>query len=298
VPRLPRSRPARRISALSAIAVALALPFAGPAEAVDPLVALGDSFSSGEGAPPFQTGTAKPGVNTCHRSRVSWTELVGDATGRPVESVACSGAKVEHIVRTDRTREQEERETSQITRLRRLTPGVVTITIGGNDVGFAKVLRKCVTALRHCDDIYRKDGKDVLEDSISTLGSRLPGVYRRVLAAASGAPLVVVGYPRIFPAKPELITCAWMTADELRYLNAKSASLNAAIRRAAARAGASYIDVSGVLEGHELSCRGGSWVNPLGFTPTKFPYSFHPKDKGYAALAEAVERRLRRLGLD
>lgn len=279
------------------MAVALALPFAGPAAAVDPLVALGDSFSSGEGAPPFQPGTAKPRVNTCHRSRVSWPELVADATGRPIESVACSGAKIEHIVRTDRMRVQEERQTSQITRLRRLTPGVVTISIGGNDVGFAEVLRTCVTALRHCDDIYRKDGKDEIEDSISSLESRLPGTYRRVLAAASGARLVVMGYPLIFPTRPGLITCAWMAPDELRYLNAKSASLNAAIRRAAARAGVSYIDVSGVLEGHELSCRGGSWVNPLGFTPTKFPYSFHPREKGYVALAEAVEHGLGRLGL-
>jgi lysophospholipase L1-like esterase len=297
VTRRADSRRFRGLLALPALAAALAFPLAGPASAADPLVALGDSFSSGEGAPPFISGTAKPGVNTCHRSRLSWTFLVAAATGRRAVPFACSGARIEHVLRTDREREEQGRHTSQIARLRDLTPSLVTLTIGGNDVGFAKVLRRCVIAVRHCDDIYRAGGVDQLEQSISDLERRLPAVYRQVRAAASGARLVVVGYPILFPPRPGLINCTWMAADELRYLNARAASLNAAIRRAAAAAGVSFIDVSDALEDHELSCRGGSWVNRLGFTPKTFPYSFHPTADGYVALAGAVERGLRRLGL-
>jgi lysophospholipase L1-like esterase len=287
---------ARRTATLS-IAILLALLSSAPLAAAGPLVALGDSYSSGEGAPPFVSGTAKPGVNTCHRSPRSWPELVGAATQRSVTSVACSGAEIEEVLRSDPDRVERERKTSQIRRLRNTRPEVVTLTIGGNDVGFFEVLRKCVTAFRRCDRIYREDGRDELERRISDLEERLPGVYRKVRAAGSAARLVVVGYPRIFPSRPALFTCTWMESAELRYLNEKAASLNAAIRRAAARAQVSYVDVSEALQGHELSCRSGSWVNPLRLTPVGLPYSFHPTADGHAALADVVERDLRKLGL-
>lgn len=296
--RAVRPRRLRGVLALLGLSVALALPCAAPATAAGPLVALGDSYSAGEGAPPFLPGTAKRGVNTCHRSAISWPVLVAAATHRPVTSVACSGARVDHILRSDPDRDEPERTKSQIARLRNLTPELVTLSIGGNDVGFVEVLRRCVTALRRCDTIYRKGGADDLEQRISKLADRLPDVYRQVLAAAPGARLVVVGYPRIFPSRPGLINCAWMAGAELRYLNGKAESLNAAIQRAAARAGVSYIDVSSALEDHELSCRAASWVNPLRLSETRFPYSFHPTADGYVALADAVERGLRRLNLD
>jgi lysophospholipase L1-like esterase len=287
---------ARRKAALS-IGIVLALLSSAPAATAGPLVALGDSYSSGEGAPPFMTGTAKPGVNTCHRSQRSWPEIVGTATQRRVTSLACSGAEIEDVLRSDPDRAEQERRTSQIKRLRSTRPELVTLTIGGNDIGFVDVLRKCVTALRRCDKIYREDGRDELEQRISDLEERLPNVYRQVRAAGSAARLVVVGYPRIFPSRPALITCTWMASAELRYLNEKAASLNAAIRRAAARVHVAYIDVSDALEKHELSCRSGSWVNPLRPTPVRLPYSFHPTADGQTALAEVVEGGLRRLGL-
>ncbi len=43
-------------------------------------VAMGDSFSSGEGNPPFETGTDEEGVNECHRSPQAYPRLLqGDA---------------------------------------------------------------------------------------------------------------------------------------------------------------------------------------------------------------------------
>lgn len=268
------------------ISVVLGLLLCTPAVAAGPLVALGDSYSSGEGAPPFLAGTDKRGVNTCHRSTLAWPVLVGLETDRPVFPLACSGALVDDI------------RTSQIQRLRSFLPELVTLTIGGNDVGFAKVLGRCANPLeRRCDRIYRKGGRDELEQRITDLEQLLPQVYREVRAAAPGARLVVVGYPRIFPRAPALITCAWMASAELRYLNAKANSLNAAIGRAAAVAQVAYVDVEDALANHELSCRPGSWVNPFKPSRELFPYSFHPNAHGQRAIADAVKRGLRGLGL-
>jgi hypothetical protein len=41
------------------------------------LVALGDSFSSGQGAPPYELGTAGRG-NTCYRSDQAWPMLLAE----------------------------------------------------------------------------------------------------------------------------------------------------------------------------------------------------------------------------
>lgn len=280
------------------ISVVLGLLLYTPAVAAGPLVALGDSYSSGEGAPPFLPGTDKRGVNTCHRSTLAWPMLLGIETDRPVVPLACSGARVDHIRRSDSRRAEEGRRISQIQRLRSFLPELVTLTIGGNDVGFAEVLATCANPLqRRCDRLYRKGARDELEQRITDLEQLLPQVYRDVSAAAPGARLAVVGYPRIFPRTPALLTCAWMAPAELRYLNAKAKSLNAAIGRAAAIAQVAYIDVEDALENHELSCRPRSWVNPFKASRKKFPYSFHPNRDGQRAIADAVERGLRRVGL-
>ena len=58
-------------------------------------VALGDSYSSGEGAEPYDATPA-----SCHRSATSWTRQL-DTNSTDIASLdqqACSGARVEHLV--------------------------------------------------------------------------------------------------------------------------------------------------------------------------------------------------------
>src|SRR4051812_33682246 len=53
------------------------------------IVALGDSYSSGEGNAPFDTDAA-----TCHRGASAWPRLLGQqVAGSTVKLLACSGAK-------------------------------------------------------------------------------------------------------------------------------------------------------------------------------------------------------------
>lgn len=65
-------------------------------------VAMGDSFSSGEGNPPFEAGTDEGGVNECHRSDRAYPRLIaGSSNGIPSLSLtdfrACSGAVTSNI---------------------------------------------------------------------------------------------------------------------------------------------------------------------------------------------------------
>ena len=248
-----------RILLWAGLAAARAVP--APASAAG-LVALGDSFSSGEGAPPYDHTSGR-----CRRSAHAWPMRLAFALDLSARPYACSGATIPDL-------------DPQIATLA-ASNGVrlATLTIGGNDLGFGEVLRNCV--LRDCRRLYTRDGVDVIEERIRRLRGVLPGVYRRVERAAPGARLLVMGYPRLFPRRPARFTCAAagaITPGEIRHLNAKTAAADRAIRAAARMVGAAYVDVFDAFEGGEIRCGGGArYVGRL---------TFHPTAAGHARLAE------------
>jgi lysophospholipase L1-like esterase len=229
--------------------------------------------------------------------------LLARQLGFRAYSLACNGARSADVVTSDLRRDESERETSQVVRIR---PGadIVTITIGGNDVGFAEVLGHCIGDIfRPCDRRYRQPEGDLLEGRIQRLATELPGTYDAVRRAAPEARIIVVGYPRIFPRvvpRRPVENCAapWgpINSRETRYLNARTRSLNGAIGRAAETAGVEYVNVMGEFEGHELRCQGTSFVHSLRKQP-KFPFyrpdSFHPNLAGHQRLASVVARQVR-----
>jgi lysophospholipase L1-like esterase len=106
-------------------------------------VALGDSFSSGEGVPPYQQATDVPKTSMCHRSTTAYPPLRTAqlpkllATKRTVNLAfgACSGAPTANLQKPG-----QYNETSQLQR-RNPQDDLVTITIGGNDAGFTDMLK-------------------------------------------------------------------------------------------------------------------------------------------------------------
>jgi lysophospholipase L1-like esterase len=259
------------------------------------LLALGDSFSAGEGAGSYDPSTNNPGRNTCHRSRLAWPTRVADKLGLvALPSLACSGAVVREVTDGGR-RHEPERQISQISRISH-DPDVITITIGGNDLGFASVLEACVFG--NCRRHYSKPSGDILEHRITALASELPGAYARIRRAAPNARLVVMGYPRLF-ADGDLGragNCAAfgrITTAETNYLNALVRKTDIAIAGAAEIAGADFIDVTDAFDGQELRCSGPSYMNRLKIVPRRlFKASFHPNARGYARLADLVADRL------
>lgn len=208
-------------------------------------VALGDSYSSGEGNPPFTNAL-------CHRGDAAWPNFVTGPTVALIENVACSGAAIGQLTRSW----PRKGEGAQIPAAASLHPDVVSVTIGGNDLGFAGVLADCFLS-PGCD----ADGTLArVRTMLPGLRSRLTSAYR-TLRAGTSAHVVVVGYPRIFPTvKPR--NCAWLSERERRALNALAAEIDVTLSQAATDARVDYVSVLGVLAGHEL-CTPSSWVYPL-----------------------------------
>jgi lysophospholipase L1-like esterase len=260
------------------------------------LLALGDSFSSGQGAGSYDPDT-NGGGNTCFRSRHAWPQLLARRLRLvPLPALACSGAITRQVTLDDARRKEPERRVSQVSRISG-GPDVVTLTIGGNDVGFADVLKHCVFDA-DCTERYRKPTGDVLDGQIADLAGRLPGVYAAIRAATPRARLIVVGYPRLFPERhgsSAADNCAAerrISSREAEYLNDRTRALNAAIAGAARASGAEFIDVTEAFDGAELRCTGKTYVNRLRLQPELFPASFHPNAAGQERLADVVGAQL------
>jgi lysophospholipase L1-like esterase len=268
------------------------IPAADELRRGDTLLALGDSFSSGQGAGSYDPGTNGDG-NTCFRSRQAWPQLLARRLRLvAVPSLACSGAVTRQVTHDDRSREEVERRSSQVGRISR-DPDVITITVGGNDVGFADVLKHCVVDA-DCTRRYRKPTGDMLDREIAMLAERLPWVYAAIRGAAPEARLIVVGYPRLFPETPtgNCAAARRVSSREAAYLNERARALNAAIAGAAQASGAQFVDVTEAFDGAELRCTGKTYVNRLRLQEKLLPASFHPNAAGQERLAEVIEREV------
>lgn len=160
-------------------------------------VAMGDSFSSGEGNPSFAIGTDSPGVNMCHRSHWAYPHLLAhDPTLGlgPVDFVACSGATTSDVLYGG-SGTGNWNEGPQIDALSEDTE-IVTITVGGNDVGFRGYVETCVFWI--CGP--GTSGFNAIMSNINSTSflDDLKNVYGSILESAPKATVYVIGYPHIF----------------------------------------------------------------------------------------------------
>ncbi|NES28127.1 hypothetical protein GCE86_08735 [Micromonospora terminaliae] len=253
-------------------------------------VALGDSFSSGEGNPKFDVPTDLPGMNMCHRAGwAAWPRLLGV---RADHHLACSGDTVADLYESRQTLAPDNRsQLSRLWEIERLLNNAgdhvdrVTLTIGGNDIGFSAIMGDCF--FREC--------LAHPEDNLAAVHNLLPRVVtliRQIKKAAPEAEVVLVGYPRLFPKNQRDNTCWWLTPRERARANQLGVDLDATLRRAAASAGARFVLVADALNGHEL-CTADSWVFQV--DPTiyrKDQRQGHPLWPGQRAIARAVAREL------
>ncbi len=241
--------------------------------------ALGDSYAAGEGLPPFEADSG-----SCHRSPSAYPRLVAAQEGSALAFAPCTGARVPDVVGPP----------GQLASVDP-TSDLVTVTIGGNDVGFASVVGECVVGAEPCSHLDAQ-----VEASLAALEPTLEAAYRQIRARAPSARLLVVGYPQVVadPARVDLDTCPAVgtilpsrriTAEDARWLRAKGDRLSDVVSRAARAAGASYVDVSSDFAGHE-ACAPDPWLTGVVLTDLKS--SFHPTAAGHAELARLVTRAL------
>lgn len=169
----------------------LTLKDAGPVlkDLQGPIVVMGDSYSSGEGA-----GIYLPKSGSCHRSRLSYG---GFLAGKNAKIFACSGAETKHITKQSQNVFTQTKQIDMLDNIPKETPpGVILMTIGGNDIGFATIVRTCF--VQNCIIIP----ETYVQSAITQLSYRLEKTYRAVLDASKKrwgkhVPLIISPYPNI-----------------------------------------------------------------------------------------------------
>jgi lysophospholipase L1-like esterase len=279
---VPVRRPIRLLALVLALACLGPALAAAQAPAPGSAVAMGDSFASGEGSgPSFDPGT-NVGGNRCHRTALAWPRLLGVPAAR---HLACSGARIANLTSAQSSLAPDDR--GQLERLAGLSPpSAVFVTLGGNDAGFADVLRRCVLA--SCVGLIR-----TRRAGLPALGARLEAAYREIAAAARGGRVIVVGYPDIVPAKPPTgFRCPWLGDAEVPAARGFIGDLDGTIAAAAGHAGVEYAATDDALKGHEL-CTSSGWVFPVLLNPFSInPQQAHPRPPGQQAMARAVQAHL------
>lgn len=247
----------RAFGVIAALGAATALTVsAAPAQAANSYVALGDSYSSGTG-----TRTYINDGTSCQRSVYAYPSLISASKGLTLNFRACSGAKVADVTNT------------QLSALSAATTQV-SISVGGNDAGFADVLTECAKPgwMSDCNGAI-----DAAQSIInSTLPARLSTLYASIRAKAPNAKVVVVGYPRIFQGE-DCNAFTWFSPAEESRLNQTADLLNSKTSTQASAKGFSFANPTSRFVGHAV-CDDVEWLNGLS---NPVGESYHPNVAGH-----------------
>lgn len=228
-------------------------------------VALGDSYAAGVGS--------GPRTDICWRAPDGYPPLVAAALGHPLAYQACFGATIADV------------HAHQLGALGNDSTEV-TITVGGNDAGFAPVLICAAEPSWMCDSHSRIDA--ALAFIRDQLPARLTGLYDEVRAQAPYARVVVTTYPRLFNGTDcELAT--FFSGTEMRLLDEAADLIAEVIDVAARTAGFDVADVRASFDGHVV-CDAEAWVRGVSWPVEE---SFHPNALGATAYARAVAAAFR-----
>lgn len=211
------------------------------------VVALGDSYSSGEGAGGNAAYYRETNVlgdtpalrNACHRSPHTWSRQGrlaahgGSTIGQVADDhndtttdyhlLACSGARTRNVLPhqnvppgqsppVDAWGDRGQRMYEELPQLDRgfvdEDTTLVTISIGGNDARFTRIIRACLTLLYDCpDEVLEEDGGVPLRDAQPALirDKVMPSVattIRTIHRLAPNAKIVLMGYPKLMENGP------------------------------------------------------------------------------------------------
>ncbi len=246
-------------------------------------VSLGDSYTAGPLIP-----TPAPPYG-CLKSDHNYPHLAAPAIGLPLVDISCSGAETE-----DMTAPQEvEFDGPNPPQFSALDAGtsVVTLTIGGNDIGFMEIVENCATPnpfATPCQDRYNSGGQDTIAERIAETGPKLRAVLRGIGERAPVAEVYVLNYAAILP---ETGTGCWpqmpLGYGDVPYLRAKQKELNATIARQARKTGATLVDWYAASVGHD-ACKSPlvRWVEPL--APINPAAPVHPNLAGMEGAARVL----------
>ena len=283
---------------------------ADPGERV--IVALGDSFTSGEGADSYLEGTNsnRPEDNECRRAPTAYAarivlDEVEHDTPLPDDLIflACSGAEASEVYE-----DRPGRRPSQLTQLATIqddaggvTVDLVVLSLGGNNAGFGSIVQSCL-APGNCAELgpaWLANLREI-EDDVRT-------AYRAVREALPGVPVVVVPYP-IPLSERRVCDYTPFRDDEHQFVHVFVKALDDVLRQQAEEVGfhfadgvrqafgteyrlcdgstdevaVNFVDIHGVFGTLEHSANPLNWVHN----------SMHPNDLGHELIQAALSPTL------
>ena len=323
----------------------------GASASSDPLivVSLGDSYSAGEGIPAFY-GQEKPWEQRvydedwlAHRSKKSWPGLLSfsgvsgtmnsynvrerNAANCKWYFAAASGAETKHISKQTQEKKTSKRVSlfktmkttyqlpKQIDVFNKVSGDVdyVTMTIGGNDVGFADIITTCATGSTY---LHFGSGKLKLEKEIDriweqfgTTRANIKRVYKDVEArAGQQAEIIVAGYPKLLDKEGKGVLISEKEATIVNQNVTKFNNRIADIVNECKSEGMQihFVDVEAEFDqggGHQ-AYSDDAWINSIILTKqdqdleqTGFvsAYSIHPNENGAKAYARCVNAKIREI---
>lgn len=248
-----------------------------PGKPANQVVALGDSYASGEGA----SGNPVNGVwsyyrssdhdgrddngddhtlrDACHRSPSSWSHqaFLPDNGARSVglrastfdptlnyHMSACTGATTRNLLPTGSGQYQEGQQADQ-GYLDQYT-SLVTFSIGGNDARFTPIFKQCVLSVTLCQNQTFGNDTEPLSAAepkvIDKIGPNLQNVLSFVKGKAPNAKILVMGYPVLLEGLGQCI--AGIGTEEAPWMNEMNNRLDDVLKAAVAQAKAVGVAVT------------------------------------------------------
>ena len=283
------------------------------------VVILGDSYSSGEGTFDYLTGDATA-RDSCHRSLQTYGLILFAADGRlsPEDGsaiVACSGAVTQDFFQPNEDVAPQSDQLGSIVGDAGAGPDVAVMTFGGNDIGFADVVKACAWANDCTTFSYQENSRDaprpwtsVKFNEAASIQSRLTRLYSTVAAQLNSedlraqrggrwVPLVVLPYPQVLATNS---SCSNFTSRERDFGIQLGQTLNLTVELAVAEAvkqGLPVYYAAGVSDAvmpDHTACAGEGkrWINPISVNDALYGTfvneQMHPNTMGYAAMTAAL----------
>lgn len=245
-------------------------------------VAMGSSFAAGPGI----TQSADVPQSRCGRSIDNYAQQIARRRGLELIDVSCGGAMTANILGPWSELPAQMDAVDADTRL-------VTVTVGGNDVGYIGGLfgASCVFIAdqrgddtpRSCPPITEPD-----EAAFAALEERMAQIPMQVRQRAPNARVVFVDYLTVLP--PSGACEATPMSDAHADLGRSIARrLRETTARAAERGGADVLRAS-QLSAERSACAAEAWMN--GFPASDGGSPYHPNLEGMTAVADALEQLL------
>jgi lysophospholipase L1-like esterase len=263
-------------------------------------VALGDSYTSGPLIPLQQRTATTPGG--CLQSDHNYPHLIAPRLQLPqFADASCSGGETVDMTQPQSV-DPDGPNAPQFDRLTTQTK-VVTLGIGGNDIGFTEIAKTCGQLAvsdplgQPCHDHYVVNGDDQIADRVAAMAPKLAAVLDGIHTRSPEAKVFVVGYPSILPDTGDgCYPTMPIAKGDVPWVRGIEKNLNATIQSVAVAHDNVFVDTYTPSLGHD-ACQlpGVKWVEPV--VPTEPAAPVHPNARGEAGIAAAVIDAMRANGV-